>query len=666
MSAAMSRVLVALVVVPLVGVARADGPPEAGEPALPEHAARRLGVPAFRPGGEITGLAAVPDGKRVVVSGPQGVSLWDVETGRCCASAPAPAKLPTVRGVAPEAHKTGPVSSDGRSVALVWSGRLHRYPISLEGPPDVAPASSAAALVHAVAHLPADGSPVGLSVRGGLLGERATGFGKEKQVRWGGVVSHSVSGAVHFAVGGDLVTYAGDYAGARPTVFVYRHKDRNWQLVAALDAPAKLKALSLSGDGKWLAMIDGGENGKGLRVWKVGGKKEDFQEVRSWSAPPTGTIAMSTDGRVVAGASGDDGRVWLYDTEVGKELPALKAPGDRIRHLTFVPNRERLVGGGRNGVLYVWDARTGKPVGPSGGHTGAVRSIAYIAGGEAVTAGADGTVRIWDATGKERRTFGGYPAAVTAIPSPGGKSLFIAGLDGTVRVVDLDTGTERHKFVTGKPDGVGCLALSGDGRTLAAGTISGIIYLLAPDTLRAAKTLADDAGLVGGVGDLAFGPGGELVSRDGGKTTSVWDIDRGVETRRFAAPASGRGAARLVVSPGGKTVTGPLAVDGGMDTAAVDLGIWDIGTGKLLDRIQVGRRENELTALTYLPDGKAVAAGDAAGVVRVVDLEKKTVLHTFKGHRGPVLSLAPSPDGKTLSSGGADATVLVWKLDAPE
>ena len=36
----------------------------------------------------------------------------------------------------------------------------------------------------------------------------------------------------------------------------------------------------------------------------------------------------------------------------------------------------------------------------------------------------------------------------------------------------------------------------------------------------------------------------------------------------------------------------------------------------------------------------------------------------FAGHRGWINSLAFAPDGKTLASGGADSTVLVWDISA--
>jgi WD40 repeat protein len=38
----------------------------------------------------------------------------------------------------------------------------------------------------------------------------------------------------------------------------------------------------------------------------------------------------------------------------------------------------------------------------------------------------------------------------------------------------------------------------------------------------------------------------------------------------------------------------------------------------------------------------------------------------LRGHSGAVVSLAFSPDGKTLASGGNDAAVRTWKIPLPD
>mgnify|MGYP003379201992 CR=1 FL=1 len=81
------------------------------------------------------------------------------------------------------------------------------------------------------------------------------------------------------------------------------------------------------------------------------------------------------------------------------------------------------------------------------GHIGGAWAVAYRPdGGELASAGADGTIRIWDTdTGKELQSLSGHIGGAWAVAyRPDGAELAVAGADGTVRIWDTDTGQELH------------------------------------------------------------------------------------------------------------------------------------------------------------------------------------------------------------------------------
>ena len=52
----------------------------------------------------------------------------------------------------------------------------------------------------------------------------------------------------------------------------------------------------------------------------------------------------------------------------------------------------------------------------------------------------------------------------------------------------------------------------------------------------------------------------------------------------------------------------------------------------------------------------------ATGAINIWDVTTGTAIAALRGHEGPVLSLAYSPDGKRLASGSADKTIRLWEL----
>ncbi|WP_445636353.1 hypothetical protein NSTC745_01242 [Nostoc sp. DSM 114161] len=69
-----------------------------------------------------------------------------------------------------------------------------------------------------------------------------------------------------------------------------------------------------------------------------------------------------------------------------------------------------------------------------------------------------------------------------------------------------------------------------------------------------------------------------------------------------------------------------------------------------------------VSSVAISPDGKTLASGGNDKTIKIWNISTGEIIHTLSGHSRPVESVAISPDGKTLASGSGDKTIKIWNI----
>jgi len=186
------------------------------------------------------------------------------------------------------------------------------------------------------------------------------------------------------------------------------------------------------------------------------------------------------------------------------------------------------------------------------------------------------------------------------------------------------------------------LVVSADGQLFASAGWDGLVKVWMYPAEENARRFE---GHKGNVNAVAFMPDGmTLVSGGYDASVRLWPLAGGTPIAvTLPSPVSSR-----VVTRAGMIAAG--SADGSV--------VFINAKGEVI--ANVAATETPVTSLAASPDGLTLAAGSPRGAVAIIDVTQRRLRFTLNGPGLPVWSMAFSPDGKHLFTGGADRMVRRW------
>lgn len=435
--------------------------------------------------------------------------------------------------------------------------------------------------------------------------------------------------------------------------------------------------------------ISAGADGA-VKLWDLAAKKE----MRTYGTFSTAATALTVSrfAAQVAAAAGPEVRVWRGGD--GKLDHTFRHPSG-VTSLAFDASGTTLLAGTDGGTTHVWDLKSGIELQAFVGK-GAVRAVLPMPTSALfLRAGDDKRITILRPSAVRAVSVSPKPLRALAL-TPDGRTVFTAGDDGLVRAFNASTGAPGLTYA-GAGGPVHALAVSADGKLLATCDERQVHFWTIADGKAAGNIPASAV-----VRALAFHPTADLLASGGDdRAATVWKVGTSPASATQTFSLGGAVTALAYSREGGAlfaasldknvhswrpsseaptTLPHPNLVDavafqpggGRLATGGHDgvLRLWD-PSGRPERSIAAHTPPAVIHSLAWDVPGKRIVTGSSNQSAKVWDAETGQLIRTFagfdeksnpQGHRGAIYSVALSPDGALLATGGADRSAKLWRV----
>ncbi|MCP4398363.1 MAG: hypothetical protein GY801_13835 [bacterium] len=191
------------------------------------------------------------------------------------------------------------------------------------------------------------------------------------------------------------------------------------------------------------------------------------------------------------------------------------------------------------------------------------------------------------------------------------------------------------------------VALSPDGRVLAAVGERGMITLFDPDTAALLKRWSGHANTTK---VAVFHPHNLWLATAGTDQRIVfWSLPEGEKLWEWNASGD---VLTLAFSPDGTRLA-----SGGADN---NVTLWDVATGRIVQTLE--GHSDAVQGLAFSPDGRLLASASSDQTAKIWDITTSECLHDLHGHTKQLNSLMFHPNGHILATGSDDQTIRLWDV----